>query len=73
MSGKRYTDEFKQEAVRQVTDRSYPVTEVAQRLGVTTHSLYAWLKYDFIQSHRREFRVRTMCRVLDVHPSGFYA
>lgn len=44
MSGKRYTDEFKIEAVRQVTDRGYPVAEVAERLGVTTHSLYTWLK-----------------------------
>jgi len=44
MSGKRYTGEFKIEAVRQVTDRGYPVKEVAERLGVTTHSLYAWLK-----------------------------
>jgi len=31
MSGKRYTDEFKSEAVRQVTDRGYPVTDVAHR------------------------------------------
>jgi len=44
MSGKRYTEEFKIEAVRQVTDRGYPVAEVASRLGVTTHSLYAWVK-----------------------------
>jgi len=44
MSGKRYTDEFKIEAVRQVTDRGYPVFEVAERLSVTTHSLCAWLK-----------------------------
>jgi transposase len=44
MSSVRYTDEFKQEAVRQVTERGHPVAEVAGRLGVTTHSLYAWLK-----------------------------
>ena len=44
MSAKRYTNEFKIEAVRQVTDRGYPVAEVADRLGVTTHCLYAWLK-----------------------------
>jgi transposase len=44
MSGKRYTDEFKIEAVRQVTDRGYSVAEVAERLGITTHSLYAWVK-----------------------------
>ena len=43
MSGKRYTDEFKIEAGRQVTDRGYSVVDVAERLGVTTHSLYAWL------------------------------
>ncbi|QBG92977.1 IS3 family transposase [Xanthomonas oryzae] len=32
------------EAVRQVTDRGFKVAEVAQRLGVTTHNLYAWLR-----------------------------
>ena len=44
MSNKRYTDEFKIEAVRQVTDRGFKVADVAQRLGVTTHSLYAWTR-----------------------------
>lgn len=42
MSGKRYTDKFKIEAVRQVTERGHSVAEVADRLGITTHSLYAW-------------------------------
>jgi transposase len=44
MSAKRYTEEFKREAVKQVTDRGHPVAEVASRLGVTTHSLYQWIK-----------------------------
>ena len=44
MSGRRFTEEFKVEAVRQVTDRGYSVAEVAERLGTTTHSIYAWLK-----------------------------
>lgn len=44
MSSKRYPEEFKLEAVRQVVDRGHSVAEVASRLGVTTHSLYAWLK-----------------------------
>lgn len=44
MSSKRYTDEFKIEAVRQVTERGFKVAEVADRLGITTHSLYAWLR-----------------------------
>lgn len=42
MSSKRYTDEFEIEAVKQVTERGFSVGEVARRLGVTTHSLYAW-------------------------------
>ncbi len=44
MSGKRYTDEFKIEAVRQVTERGHRVAEVAERLGITTHSLYSWIR-----------------------------
>lgn len=44
MSSKRYPEEFKIEAVKQITERGYPVSEVYKRLGVTTHSLYAWVK-----------------------------
>lgn len=44
MSNKRYTEKFKAEAVKQVTERGHPVAEVASRLGVTTHSMYQWLK-----------------------------
>lgn len=52
MSNKRYTEEFKKEAVKQITERGYPVKEVARRLGTTTHSLYAWrLKYGHAPEH----------------------
>ena len=44
MSSQRFTSEFKQEAVRQVTERGYSVAEVAARVGVSTHSLYKWVK-----------------------------
>jgi transposase len=44
MSSKRYTDEFRAEAVKQVLDRGHTVTEVAQRLGVHKHSLYEWVR-----------------------------
>ena len=44
MSSKRYTEEFKIEAVKQVTERGFGVYDVATRLGVTTHSLYAWIR-----------------------------
>ena len=44
MKCKRYTEVFRREAVKQITERGYSVADVAQRLGTTTHSLYAWLK-----------------------------
>lgn len=44
MNGKRYPEEFKIEAVKQVTVAGHSVADVAQRLGTTTHSLYAWIK-----------------------------
>ena len=44
MSSKRYTEEFKIEAVKQVTERGHPVVEVASRLGVSQHSMYEWIK-----------------------------
>lgn len=44
MSSQRYTPEFKDEAVRQIVDRGYTVAEVSERLGVSSHSLYKWVK-----------------------------
>ncbi|MFL4753597.1 IS3 family transposase, partial [Escherichia coli] len=120
---KRYPEEFKTEAVKQVVDRGYSVASVATRLDITTHSLYAWIKkygpdsstnkeqsdaqaeirrlqkelkrvtderdifkksrgvlrkavrlrYAFIRDNTCCWPVRLLCRVLDVHPSGFYA
>lgn len=37
-----FRPEFKEEAVRQITERGYSVTEVSDRLGVSAHSLYKW-------------------------------
>jgi len=44
MGNAKFSDDFKQDAVHQITVRGYPVSEVSQRLGVSTHSLYAWVK-----------------------------
>ena len=44
MSTQRYTPEFKEEAVRQIVDRGYSVADVSERLGVSAHSLYKWVK-----------------------------
>jgi transposase len=47
--GIRFTDEFKQDAVAQVVERGYPVSEAAARLGISTKSLYTW-KAQFAKS-----------------------
>ncbi|EBA2368081.1 IS3 family transposase [Salmonella enterica] len=123
MSGKRYPEEFKIEAVKQVVDRGHSVSSVATRLDITTHSLYAWIKkygpessthkeqsdaqseirrlqkelkrvtderdifkksrgvlrkavrlrYAFIRDNTCCWPARLLCRVLNVHPSGFYS
>ena len=44
MSGKRYTDEFKAEAAKQVIEHGRSIREVAVRLGISIDSLYAWMR-----------------------------
>lgn len=44
MGTPRFTPEFKEEAVRQITERGYSIAEVSERLGVSVHSLYKWLR-----------------------------
>ena len=120
MSGKRYPESLKLEAVKQVVDRGYSVASVATRLDITTHSPLCpdkevrsdsstnkeqsdaqaeirrlqkelkrvtderdilksrgvlrkavRLRYAFIRDNSCCWPVRLLCRVLDVHPSGF--
>ncbi|MGP1693406.1 MAG: IS3 family transposase [Giesbergeria sp.] len=123
MSKQKYPEEFKIEAVKQITERGHKVADVSARLGVSQHSLYQWIKrytlpveqrqaqtsqtdelrrlkaelkrvteerdilkkgrsvlcqavrvrYAFIKRHEREHSVRRMCKVLRLHPSGYYA
>lgn len=44
MSGKRYTEEFKREAVKQVTERGHSALDVSERLGVSSKSVYDWIE-----------------------------
>lgn len=44
MTNNKFSDDFKRDAVAQITERGYPVKEVSERLGVSQHSLYAWKK-----------------------------
>jgi len=40
----RFTEEFKIQAVKQVVEHGYSVASVSERLGVTSSSLYNWIK-----------------------------
>ena len=54
MKGKRYTEEFKIEAIKQITERGHPAADVAARLGVSTFSLYQWIKrYSLPEGERK--------------------
>jgi transposase len=44
MGKSNYSEDFKRDAVHQIAVRGYPVREVSPRLGVSTHSLYKWMK-----------------------------
>jgi transposase len=52
MSGIRFTNEFKRDAVAQVMERGYSVAEVSERLGISTKSLYTW-KAQFSQPRKQ--------------------
>lgn len=39
---RKYTDEFREEAVKLVTEQGYSVTEAAKSLSITTKLLYNW-------------------------------
>jgi transposase len=53
MGKANFSDDFKRDAVAQITERGYPVAEVSHRLGVSPHSLYAW-KRKFARSSSGE-------------------
>lgn len=44
MATSNYSDEFRRDAVQQTRVHGYPIREVSRRLGVSSHSLYKWLR-----------------------------
>ncbi len=44
MGQSRFTEDFKTDAIKQITERGHSVADVSQRLGFSTHSFYAWIK-----------------------------
>ena len=54
MSRQRYPEEFKIEAVKQITERGHKVADVSARLGVSQHSLYQWIKAKQMSPDQRQ-------------------
>lgn len=44
IGSQRHSPEFKDEAVRQILERGYSVTEVSERRRISSYSLYNWVK-----------------------------
>ena len=44
MTKQPYPEEFKIEAVKQITERGHRVADVSARIGVSQHSLCKWIK-----------------------------
>jgi transposase len=44
MGKQRYPEQFKTEAVKQITECGRKVADVSARLGVSQDSLYEWIK-----------------------------
>ena len=65
MSGKRYTEEFKVAAVKQVIDRGHPAAEVAEWLGFSIHSIYASTKRTAYQKPSAKLRTSNQTRCGD--------
>ena len=68
MSSKRYPDEFKVEAVKQVAGYGHSVEVVVSSLGVATHSLYAWIKKFDPDSADNVTATAVACRVSESLP-----
>jgi len=71
MSNQRYSPEFKDEAVRQIVDRGYSVAEISERLGVSAHSLYKWVKAVKPDKAdvKSQYLYRQQCRIVKCNPS----
>lgn len=57
MSKQRYPEQFKAEAVKQITERGYKVADVSARLGVSQHSLYQGIKAQCTPAGDRQAQV----------------
>lgn len=56
MTKQPYPEEFKIEAVKQITERGHRVADVSARIGVSQHSLYKWVKAYAVPAPERQLQ-----------------
>ncbi len=56
MTKQPYPEEFKIEAVKQITQRGHRVADVSARIGVSQHSLYKWIKTYAVPASERQLQ-----------------
>jgi len=61
MSKQRCSEEFKTEAVKQISECGHKVADVSARLGVSQHSPYQWIKAHRTVIVRRRGHSQTSC------------
>ena len=60
------TEQFKIQAVKQITEEGYTVSSVSERIGVSSNSLYNWLKRygenseQYLQATEQETRIKAL-------------
>ena len=54
MTKQPYPEEFKIEAVKQITERGHRVADVSARLGVSRHNLCQWIKVSAVPASERQ-------------------
>jgi len=69
MRGKRYPQEFKIQAVKQVVDKVLTMTDVAQRLGVTYKSFTRGFKNKANPTVRERLRMPSKLRLESQRPN----
>ena len=53
MSSQRYPEEFRIEAAKQILEHGHSVADVSRRLGVSSHSLYKWVRQQQVPAVQR--------------------
>ena len=57
MSSQRYPEEFRIEAAKQILEHGHSVADVSRRLGVSSHSLYKWVRQQQVPAAQRSHQL----------------